>query len=116
MFDNVLGVNNDVGIAGAGVFGMKASGGLDDLARTTGCFTVTITRINPQEMFPLRVVVDFGTGCTALDGRKRSGKIITEYSGRLINPGKSSTTTFEDYKIDSLAVQGTYRITTLLQV
>ena len=111
VFDNVIGVNNDVGVGGTGIFGSKAQGSLEDVARTTGCFTVNITRINAQEMFPLRVVLDFGNGCTALDGHVRSGKIITEYSGRLVVPGKFSTTTFENYKIDSFLVQGTYKIT-----
>src|SRR5215212_2955011 len=81
VFDNVLGVNNEVGLAGVGVFGRKAVDGngreynLDSLA----CLTVTITRLNGLEPFPLRVVMDFGSGCLAKDGHVRSGKIITTY-------------------------------------
>ena len=41
----------------------------------------------------------------------RSGKIISVYTGHLIIPGKSATTTFQDYKVNGISVQGTHKIT-----
>jgi hypothetical protein len=112
VFDNVLGVNNDVGLAGVGVFGRVAqSGTSNDILRTEACFTVSISRFSSNEPFPLRIVVDFGTGCTGRDGHTRYGKIITEYTGRLIVPGKSATTTFDHFRYDSISVEGTHKLT-----
>ena len=59
----------------------------------------------------MRIELDFGTGCPGKDGRVRSGKIITEYTGRLTLPGKSSVTVFKDYIVDSIRVEGTIKIT-----
>lgn len=114
VFNSVIGVNTEVGMGGVGVFGQRASDGSQEAARgdsNSRCFTVTITRLNLPEPFPLRVVIDFGAGCTGPDGRLRSGKIITEYTGRLVVPGKSATTTFDNYKVDSISVAGTHKVT-----
>lgn len=109
VFDNVMGVNNEVGIEGTGVFGGRVAGSgmrTDSLQR---CFTVTVTRPSANP-FPVRVVIDFGTGCTGADGHTRSGKIITEYTNRLLIPGAVATTIFDNYKVDSTKVEGTHKI------
>jgi hypothetical protein len=112
VFDNVMGVNTEVGIGGTGIFGrVGATGremGVDSLP---SCTVVTLTQLNAPARFPMKIVIDFGAGCVGRDGHKRSGKIITEYSGRLIEPGSSATTRFENYKFDSISVQGTHKIT-----
>jgi len=112
VFDNVMGVNTEVGIGGTGIFGrVGATGremGIDSLP---ACTVVTISQLNAPSRFPMKIVIDFGTGCVGRDGHKRSGKIITEYSGRLTEPGSSATTRFENYSFDSIGVQGTHRIT-----
>jgi hypothetical protein len=116
VFDNVMGVNTDVGLGGTGVFGRTASGTLTG-GRETGvdsipsCLTLTITRLNPSEKFPIKIVMDFGGGCQGKDGHVRYGKIITTYTGRLTVAGNSATTTFDGFKIDSFSVQGTHKIT-----
>lgn len=113
VFDNVMGVNTDVGIGGTGIFGRVAANG-----RETGtdslpsCTTVTITFLNAPAKFPVKIVIDFGVnGCLGRDGHMRYGKIITEYSGRLLEPGNSATTRFDGFKFDSISVQGTHKIT-----
>jgi hypothetical protein len=112
VFDDVMGVNTEVGIGGTGIFGrIGAAGremGVDSLP---SCTVVTLTQLNAPARFPMKIVIDFGTGCVGRDGHKRSGKIITEYSGRLIEPGSSATTRFENYYFDSVSVQGTHKIT-----
>lgn len=115
VFDNVMGVNTEVGFGGTGVFGRVASGnstGRDmNIDSMPSCLKVTITRLNQPEPFPVKIIMDFGTGCPSPDGHVRYGKIITVYSGRLITPGKSATTTFDGFRLDSMTVQGIHKIT-----
>jgi hypothetical protein len=111
IFDNVMGVNNDVGMAGVGVFGQMSSGVTGGTARTNACPDVTVARPNYPDPFPIKIVMDFGTGCAGRDGRFRSGKIIVVYTNRLTYPGAKATTTFESYQVDSIKVQGTHIIT-----
>ncbi len=113
VFDNVMGVNNDVGLAGVGVFGRVATGVAGETARVTACPNVTVTHPNSPDIFPVKIVMDFGTGCIGRDGRTRSGKIVSVYTNRLIVPGAKATTTFVEFKIDSIKVQGTHIITNL---
>jgi hypothetical protein len=116
VFDDVLGVNDEVGLQGTGIFGRTAvynneNSRTDSINPTLRCATLTITKQNPPDAFPVRIVIDFGTGCKGPDGRTRSGKIISEYTGRLITPGAMATTTFKEYKIDSISIEGTHKIT-----
>ena len=100
VFDDAIGVNDEVGIEGVGT-----------LNRTNPCYTITITRVNPPAVFPLRIVIDFGTtGCRGLDGHIRKGKIITEYTNRLLIAGAVATTTFDGFYVDSIKVEGTHKI------
>jgi hypothetical protein len=120
VFDNVMGVNNEVGIGGTGVFGRIVEtsagpssndnkvAGMDSLPP---CFTVTIIQISTANRFPLKAIIDFGTGCTGRDGRTRKGKIIVTYSGRMILPGSSASTTFDGYYINDTKVEGTHTVT-----
>jgi hypothetical protein len=113
VFDNVMGVNTEVGIGGTGIFGREATstgreGGLDSIP---SCTQVTVTLLNAPARFPMKIIIDFGTGCVGRDGHKRSGQIITEYTGKLTEPGGSATTRFEAFKFDSISVQGKYKVT-----
>ncbi|HEV7782934.1 MAG TPA: hypothetical protein VGO58_16780 [Chitinophagaceae bacterium] len=101
IFDDAMGVNGDVGIGGTGIFG-----------RVTACPDVTITHLNPPDLFPAKVVLDFGAnGCVGNDGHMRRGKIIIHYTGRLLFPGSVATTIFEGFYFDSIKVEGTHKIT-----
>lgn len=53
------------------------------------------------------ITIDFGTGCTAPNGRVRKGKIIIYFNGRRFLPGSYITLTFEGYSIDGIGVSGT---------
>lgn len=103
IFDDAMGVNDEVGIGNTGIFG-----------RTTACPNVDIIRLNPNtnEPFPVKIIFDFGTsGCTGRDGHLRKGKIITTYTGRMLYPGSVATTVFDGFYIDSVKVEGTHKIT-----
>lgn len=116
IFDDVMGVNDDVGMAGTGIFGRSANGDPNGSSSTSRpdsvrCFTVTVTHLTSAP-FPVRIVINFGTtGCVGRDGRVRKGKIIIEYSNRLIHPGAVATTTFDGFYVDDLKVEGTHVIT-----
>jgi hypothetical protein len=109
VFDNVMGVNNDVGMQGTGVFG-RIMNGMNAEDRPLNCFTVTITQQAAPHVFPLQIIIDFGGGCPGKDGHLRKGKIIATYTGRLIVPGKSAQVKFDGYYIDSIGIEGTETI------
>lgn len=113
VFDNVLGVNADLGFGGTGVFGQMSPGTSGEVARLTACPDVTITSVSGvPNTFPVKVIMNFGTsGCVGRDGRKRSGKIITVYTNRLFVFGATATTEFDNYTVDSIKVQGAHIIT-----
>lgn len=77
---------------------------------TDRCFTVTVDPKGPNA-FPKTVTLDFGSGCTGKDGKVRSGKIITVFSGPMRTAGSKATSTFENYNVDSFSVNGTQIIT-----
>jgi hypothetical protein len=113
VFDNVIGVNDFVGIAYVGVFSGRANtsgGGLSGRTDTIRCFTITTTHLSTTNPFPVTIVLDFGTGCVGRDGHLRSGKIITTYTNRLLIPGGKATTTFDNFYFDSIHVEGTHMI------
>jgi hypothetical protein len=114
VFDNVLGVNNDVGMAGLGVFGRKSNtltGGRESGMDSITCYTISITHLNAPDIFPIKIEIDFRGGCQGKDGHVRSGKMISTYTGRLTIPGKSVTTVFEGFRFDSLTVEGNQTVT-----
>lgn len=106
VFDDVMGANDEVGVSGTGIF----YGRPDTLVPVPRCFTVTIDHPN-NTPFPVIITIDFGNGCTGPDGRTRKGKIITEYTARLIVPGAIATTTFDNFYVDNIKVEGTHKIT-----
>ncbi len=70
----------------------------------------TVTPSDPGT-FPKTVVVDFGTGITSSLGITRKGKITMVFSGKLITPGTTVTSTFTDYYVNGYKLEGTYTIT-----
>jgi hypothetical protein len=118
VFDNVIGVNTEVGIGGTGVFAQPAPqvpgeeiiSGANHVDSMPPCLTVTVTRLNAPNTFPVQITLDFGAGCTASDGITRKGKIITTYTNRLINPGAVAETSFDGYYVNDIHVEGTHRI------
>ena len=117
VFDNVVGVNTEVGIGGTGIFGRVAGslqGGRENGTDSIpSCVTLTIVHLNAPDLFPVKIVIDFGSGCPGKDGHIRSGKLIATYSGRLTETGKAAITTFDGFKIDSISVRGTHTITNI---
>lgn len=118
LFDNTLGVSDEVGIGGTGVFGSlkpSSNDGIEAISQvnrvdSNACFIVTTTQIGGTR-FPLQVTIDFGAGCLGRDGRTRKGKIIINYTGRLLVPGNSASVSFDGYSVNDIQVSGSYKIT-----
>ena len=107
-FDNAVGINSEVGIGtNIGIFGERTTDGREDSSHH--CFNLTISPLTPG-VFPKTVTIDFGTGCTGPRGVTRRGKVITVYTGPLSVAGSSSVTTFQDYYVDSVKVEGSLKI------
>lgn len=59
------------------------------------------------------ITIDFGESCEGPRGRIRSGKMIISFSARHFEPGSVVTTTFEDFVVDGLKIEGTRTVTNL---
>lgn len=111
VFNNVMGVNSSVAIGGTGIFQVPNSDQPGPLEPSTPpCFTVGFEFLAAPDTFPVKVTIDFGTGCTGKDGRVRKGKIITVYSGWMMVPGSVAETTFDNYYVNDIHVEGTHRV------
>jgi hypothetical protein len=120
VFDDVMGadiVKNEGGLTGTGIFGLNSissipTGGSTSRGDTLpSCSSVTIAHLNTN-FFPVKITIEFSAnGCLCNDGHTRKGKIIMTYTNKLSLPGSTATTTFENYWIDSIHVEGTHTIT-----
>jgi len=100
-----IGLGTGAGILYSNTFAERNSSA-DTVAR---CFTVTVIP-NIAGQFPKTVTFDFGSGCLGKDGKLRSGKIVTIFTGPMIIPGSKTSTTFINYSVDSFKVEGTYTV------
>lgn len=83
----------------------KKSGSVVD-----SCPLVTVTF--PEEgLWPMNVVIDYGTGCTGLNDVVRSGKIILTLSSPRTEVQSVRTLTFENYYVNGAKVEGTTVVT-----
>lgn len=74
------------------------------------CGSVTVVPADPG-VFPKTVTVDFGAACQSPGGITREGKIIYTISDRFYNTGANISASFDGYKVNGIAVAGTYTIT-----
>lgn len=71
-----------------------------------GCAVVTRDTVSN----PRVTTIDFGSGCTGMDGRVRSGKIIVTYDGKYRDPGTTITITFDNFFVNGNQILGTKTI------
>lgn len=67
---------------------------------------VDISFKNPRGTFPNTVTFDFGDGCEGPRGHVRTGMIIVEQSAPMHEEGAVRVTTFEDFTIDDILIEG----------
>ncbi len=59
-----------------------------------------------------KITIDFGTGCTSPRGIERKGKVILAYTSKnFLTPSTSIVTTFEDYYVNGIKIEGSRTIT-----
>lgn len=68
-----------------------------------GCAQVTRDTIS----LPRVTTIDFGTGCTGMDGKTRRGKIIVTHDGPYRQQGTTITITFDNFFVNDNQVLGT---------
>ena len=78
--------------------------------RGNSCATVTLNNTDP-DTYPKIMTLDFGTGCTGIDGLTRKGKIIATLSGRIRTAGTSIAISFENYSVNDFKLEGEFSIT-----
>jgi hypothetical protein len=78
-----------------------------------GCASVTVA---PLEGFPKNISIDFGSGCTSVNGVTRKGKIYITVSDSLRKTGSVAVMTFYDYYVNGFKVEGTIAWTNTSQV
>lgn len=72
--------------------------------KALSCATVNVT---PQNSFPKTIVIDFGTGCSSLDGVTRKGKISIMLSDSVRHPGATAVMSFDNYYVENYKIEGT---------
>jgi hypothetical protein len=84
---------------------MKKSGSVVD-----SCPLLTVT-FPEQGLWPMNLVIDYGTGCTGLNDVVRSGKIIITLSAPRTEVQSVRTMTFDNYYVNGAKVEGTTVVT-----
>lgn len=79
------------------------------------CATVTFefAADNSQSIPHGYITVDFGTGCTDLKGNVRKGIIKIEFKGKRFLPNSKIITTFQEYSINGIKIEGTRTVTNI---
>ncbi|MEZ4982653.1 MAG: hypothetical protein R2769_13925 [Saprospiraceae bacterium] len=80
--------------------------GFADNTVTDRSACVTITSDQPWGTFPNTITLDYGSGCTANNGRELSGIITIEISAAPGTTGATRTITFDNFTIDGASVNG----------
>ncbi len=75
------------------------------------CKVITIDKPSDTVNWPKTITVDFGDGCTGLNGRVRKGKIIIVVSGKVSSPNYSRTISLDSFYIDGFKIEGTKTLT-----
>jgi hypothetical protein len=76
------------------------------------CPLVTVDN-TASGVWPKTITVDYGAGCTGLNGSTRKGKIIITVSARRNVVNATRTVTFENYYFNNIKVEGTKVVTNL---
>jgi hypothetical protein len=83
-----------------------------DIMLSDSCPSVTITHPG-DNIWPVTITIDYGTGCTGFYESTRSGKIIVIITGPRRETGSQRSVTFEEYYINRIKVEGSYSLETI---
>lgn len=79
---------------------------------TTGLYCPgAVVTVNVTSSTTATMTVDFGTGCTCLDGRTRTGILTGSFSGKWKDAGSNATITTSNYTVSTYPVSFTMEVT-----
>jgi len=89
--------------------------GLGDLDNRLACATVTVVKDATSSLTTPKgtITIDFKTGCTDAKGNVRKGKIIIAFTGRRFALNSTIVTSFSDYYVNGIKIEGTNTLTNL---
>jgi hypothetical protein len=88
--------------ANNGLIGGRSAQSLQS-TNSLSCASITVT---PQNSFPKTIVIDFGNGCTSIDGVTRKGKINIVLSDSVHHTGATAVMTFDNYHVENYKIEG----------
>jgi hypothetical protein len=116
-YNDVLNVGLQIGAGGSTTInrigGITLNGKpteIDGGSGGTGCAVVSAI-VTDTTVFPVTVAINFGTGCTGIDGITRAGTITYVFSGPIFLSGSTASVTFTNYTVNGYQLAGTYSIT-----
>jgi len=89
---------------------ITTEGESSNVSRVATCAVVTLSP-NDTITFPKTMTIDFGSGCTSVNGITRKGKIVATLSGKLKKTGTTISVALTNYYVNDYHVEGTYSIT-----
>lgn len=105
--DNLTEDANDVfneAAADNNLMGGRTPTGTAETTGILGCATVTVT---PVSGFPKTILIDFGAGCTSVNGITRKGKITVVLSDSVRRYNSTAVMTFDNYYVNGFKKEGT---------
>lgn len=91
--------------------------GLGDIDNRLACAVVTIVKdpnsTPDKPIYKGTITIDFKDGCTDAKGNIRKGKIIVTYNGRRFALNSTIVTTFSNYSVNGIKIEGTNKLTNL---
>ncbi len=79
---------------------------LADFSKSSGGCIPVVTYDPGPDVYPRTVTIDYGESCTSASGVTRSGKIILKYSNDLAITGSQELTTYNNYYVDGIKIEG----------
>ena len=90
---------------------------LGDIDSRLSCAVVTLvkdpTSTQDKPVYKGTITIDFKDGCTDAKGNIRKGKITIAYNGRRFALNSTITTTFVNYSVNGIKIEGTNILTNL---
>ena len=103
----VIDLMDDIRLGEAGGQAANGQNRFRPFAGRVSCADITI---NLDEK---SITLDFGEGCENADGITRSGKIMISFTDPRHVAGAVITTTFEDYMVNDIGIEGTRTLTNI---
>ena len=100
-------LNGKVSSSGRRVFKVQ------DVAKRLDCAVVTIERDSTLDEPKGTITIDFGAGCTDMRENVRKGIIRVRYNGRRFIANSTVETTFDNYSINDVKMEGTRTVTNI---